>query len=487
MASLPLAHALETAKSGPRKPYAIEICAEAAFAISIGMKNGVTFDQVPSRLAFSELCQKVKIPPIPVAMTAPLLSSRPGSERFRPESSMASFAATSANCEKRSMRLDSRFPISASGSKSLTSAAKRVEKSLGSNAVMGPTPLSPAISLRQNSSLVLPRAVTAPRPVTTTRRLARGRCVEASKTSHHYGGSKRDPLAKSTSDAFRNTPAAAGVAGRIRTAADPYVSSRGYRSAARRGWAAAYGHAAAISGTADVPAQPGHHRDQHGAIAMAPRASRVACAHSRHDIRRRVRRPIHLCRAAAAREPRRRDILYRDRRGRTRASFDVATAARDGRRSPGSCGTRRPARRSFADDACAASVSNRSFGRNAAALLARTRSVVRISIGTFQSHDPAARARSGRRDGRYDGSGVRAATGKPFRNVSRAGARRVEYPRFCSGAARRVRAAASGRTLSRCSPGEPRDNQTTFQKHAEVAGRAHGTAVRIKRRNCARR
>ncbi len=85
------------------------------------------------------------------------------------------------------MRFDSRLPISASGSKSLTSAAKRVEKSVASNAVMGPTPLSPAMSRRQNSSLVFPKGVTAPRPVTTTRLL--------SKTSVRYGGSGPSPLA----------------------------------------------------------------------------------------------------------------------------------------------------------------------------------------------------------------------------------------------------------------------------------------------------
>jgi len=48
MASLADAQALATEKTGPRKSYAIEICAGAAFAMSIGMKKGEVFVQLPT-------------------------------------------------------------------------------------------------------------------------------------------------------------------------------------------------------------------------------------------------------------------------------------------------------------------------------------------------------------------------------------------------------------------------------------------------------
>ena len=51
-ASFELAHALETANIGPRKPYRIEICAGAALLINIGMKNGVMRLAVPAARAF---------------------------------------------------------------------------------------------------------------------------------------------------------------------------------------------------------------------------------------------------------------------------------------------------------------------------------------------------------------------------------------------------------------------------------------------------
>src|SRR5688500_13883428 len=57
-----------------------------------------------------------------------------------------------------------------SGSKPLTSAAILAVKAEGSRAVIVPTALLPVMMPFQNSLTVSPRGVTAPRPVTTTRR-----------------------------------------------------------------------------------------------------------------------------------------------------------------------------------------------------------------------------------------------------------------------------------------------------------------------------
>ncbi len=71
----------------------------------------------------------------------------------------------------RSFRRTSRFSIHLSGSKLFTSPAKRVGKVEASNWVMGPMPLSPAVTARQQASRPIPTGETIPSPVTTTRRL----------------------------------------------------------------------------------------------------------------------------------------------------------------------------------------------------------------------------------------------------------------------------------------------------------------------------
>ena len=177
------------------------MCAGAALAISIGMKKGVTFDHVPFSLALSELSQNVMMPPMPVPMTPPtraLNSSSVGSLA----SSIASRAATKANCVKRSMRRASLRPISCSGFHSLTSPAMRVMKSLASKAVIGAMPDSPAIRRFQKSSRVLPIGVTAPSPVTTTRRRPGGCILETLKTSASYGGVRVLPRRVKRATAF---------------------------------------------------------------------------------------------------------------------------------------------------------------------------------------------------------------------------------------------------------------------------------------------
>src|SRR3990170_4997560 len=69
-----------------------------------------------------------------------------------------------------SIFLTSFFSIHRSGSKPLTSAAKRVGYLAASNLVMGPMPDRPSPMAVQNSSTVFPTGVTAPSPVMTTRR-----------------------------------------------------------------------------------------------------------------------------------------------------------------------------------------------------------------------------------------------------------------------------------------------------------------------------
>ena len=58
---------------------------------------------------------------------------------------------------------------------------------------MGAIPDSPAVRRFQNSSRVLPTGVTAPSPVTTTRRRPGGCILETLKTSASYGGLRTHP------------------------------------------------------------------------------------------------------------------------------------------------------------------------------------------------------------------------------------------------------------------------------------------------------
>ena len=83
---------------------------------------------------------------------------------------MASRAATSASCVVRSLRRISLRSMTRLASKSLISPAIRLVRRSGSNAAMCRTPDLPATSRSQNVGTSLPSGVTAPMPVTTTRR-----------------------------------------------------------------------------------------------------------------------------------------------------------------------------------------------------------------------------------------------------------------------------------------------------------------------------
>src|SRR6266511_203844 len=114
-------------------------------------------------LASSEL-----IPPIPVANTTPVssLSTFPSIS----ESCQASRAAPRANWVERSSLRACFAPSAAAGSKSRHSPATLDAIGSGSISVRGPTPERPAVMASQYASTPTPTGVTAPSPVTTTRR-----------------------------------------------------------------------------------------------------------------------------------------------------------------------------------------------------------------------------------------------------------------------------------------------------------------------------
>ena len=136
---------------------------------TFGMKYGEMRSGPRSRSVSA--CSTIPIsPPIAEPKTIP---TRCGSKPFRPESASASFAAPSASTTLRSSRRSSFGCASPAGSKSLTSAAMRTGSPSASKARMKSIPLSPATAARQVSGAVFPTGVTAPRPVTTTRRTVR--------------------------------------------------------------------------------------------------------------------------------------------------------------------------------------------------------------------------------------------------------------------------------------------------------------------------
>ena len=97
--------------------------------------------------------------------------ARAGSTPFTPASPHASRAAATANTTFRSSRRASFGPTTAAASKPFTSDAIRTGNPVASNDSMNPTPLRPATAPSQVVRASRPSGVTAPRPVTTTRRM----------------------------------------------------------------------------------------------------------------------------------------------------------------------------------------------------------------------------------------------------------------------------------------------------------------------------
>ena len=167
IAMLEAAQAVHCDASGPRVPSSIETQAAPMFGMIAVIESGLTRSgpRVTSvEWHSSKLCR----PPIPVATEAPVRSVSPSTST--PESASAILAAASTICEKRSIRRALRCSIQLVGSKPLSSQANVTGYSLASKSVIGPAPLFPAVRFSQKLSAVFPSGVTAPTPVTTTRR-----------------------------------------------------------------------------------------------------------------------------------------------------------------------------------------------------------------------------------------------------------------------------------------------------------------------------
>src|SRR5919198_4777447 len=135
--------------------------------MSWGTVNAETRSGPLVRSTFS-LASSELIPPIPVANTTPVssLSTFPSMS----ESCQASVAAVSANWVDRSSRRACFAPSATDGSKSTHSPATLDGMGSGSTSVRGPTPERPAVIPSQYAFTPTPTGVTAPSPVTTTRR-----------------------------------------------------------------------------------------------------------------------------------------------------------------------------------------------------------------------------------------------------------------------------------------------------------------------------
>src|ERR687887_784088 len=154
---------------------------------------------------------------MPVATEAPTRSVSAGMSR--PESSSAIRAAATIICAKRSIFRAFRYSIHFVGSKSFSSQAKCTANSEGSNCWISAAPLCPAVRFVQNVSASFPRGVTAPTPVTTTRRLpfvlkAVSLHPQAAIDKEHLAGDEsglvRAEKTYRTRDVFRLTETAQG-------------------------------------------------------------------------------------------------------------------------------------------------------------------------------------------------------------------------------------------------------------------------------------
>src|SRR5574341_460555 len=167
IAWLDAAQAVVVQKFGPRRPSAMAMCPAAAFGMSWGTVKGET-RLGPLVCSTLSLASRELIPPMPVANSTPVssLSTLPS----MPASCQASRAAVKASWVDRSSRRASFVPSVTVGSKSVHSAATLEGTSSGSTRVKGPTPERPAVMASQYALTPTPTGVTAPVPVTTTRR-----------------------------------------------------------------------------------------------------------------------------------------------------------------------------------------------------------------------------------------------------------------------------------------------------------------------------
>ena len=143
-------------------------CPAAKFTIDPGIKKGEILRGPPFNI-FECSRSITSKPPMPEPICTPTRSATVPTD-FSPECSIASCEAASAKWMKRPIFRDSFFSTNSSGSKCLTSAAKRTGCPVRSKCVISAMPLLPANSPCQTSGVVLPTPHNSPMPVTTTRR-----------------------------------------------------------------------------------------------------------------------------------------------------------------------------------------------------------------------------------------------------------------------------------------------------------------------------
>src|SRR6266542_389093 len=170
-------------------------CPEAASGSTLGMKCGTS--RLGPRCWSTSCCSIIpRKPPIAVPKRMPTrIESYPASSSAA--SSTPSRAAASDNSTLRSSLRTFFGDATVVGSKSFTSAAIRTGNSLASNERMKSTPLRPATAASQVDRASFPTGVTAPRPVTTIRRIRKAYgCAGTQCPLPTHGGAPRRGAAR---------------------------------------------------------------------------------------------------------------------------------------------------------------------------------------------------------------------------------------------------------------------------------------------------
>ena len=160
------AHAETAAKLGPRAPNSMATRPAAMSGIIAGMVKGET-RRGPISWRRSTAFSSHSRPPIPEATSTPTSSGM--APMSRPESVTASRASATPRATQREVRRSSLAPRWSTGSNPFTSPAMCVARSETSHSEMGTIPGRPRRHASQLAATSLPRGVTAPIPVTTTR------------------------------------------------------------------------------------------------------------------------------------------------------------------------------------------------------------------------------------------------------------------------------------------------------------------------------
>src|SRR5690606_3063593 len=163
----PAAQAATEVTVGPWILNCIATWLDAMFGANSGIRNGLTRFGPLSRRTLTS-CSIVGIPPPPVLTITPTRSVfSPVTSNFA--CSRASRVAATANCANRSMRRAALKSMKSFAWKSGTSPAMVTSRPDGSNPWILRMPERPSTSPDQSASRPIPRGLTAPTPVTTTR------------------------------------------------------------------------------------------------------------------------------------------------------------------------------------------------------------------------------------------------------------------------------------------------------------------------------